>query len=124
MKLAIVLVFLFICSTHYAEAFENLALADLPDDIYKLCDCESDFNPNVRVLDTNGYYSYGILQFQLYTFINYGKKHGILPKELTENEARILIYNPHVQVAIAKEILKEPKGYRHWLNCAIKKGIA
>lgn len=85
--------------------------------------CESTNRPNIRIVDTNGYYSYGALQFQLGTFISYGKKYGILEKDITQDEARTLIFRADLQRAIATEMLKEVGGWRHWTNCAKKIGL-
>lgn len=90
----------------------------------RLAECESGGNPNIPpTLDTNGKHSYGLLQFQLPTFLDYGKHYGILPSNMTEKEALEVIYDSHLQVDIAEKILEEKGGWRHWHNCATKLGI-
>lgn len=94
-----------------------------PQDIWidSLIQCESQGRENITILDSNNKYSYGIMQFQLYTFLGFGKKYGILPMEFTEAEGRLLIHNTYVQKAIAKEMLNDGLSY-HWKNCARKIG--
>lgn len=87
-----------------------------------LSQCESGGRENITVLDSNNRYSYGILQFQLNTFIGYGKQYGILPQEFTRHESLLLIHNPFVQRAIAREMLSDGLSY-HWKNCAIRIGL-
>lgn len=70
--------------------------------IFALAKCESGGNINAKVLDTNGKYSYGLLQFQKATF-----------QKLCQGE----LTNPIDQIDCAVEILKEPQGWRHWYNC-------
>ena len=90
-----------------------------------LAEEESGTQDNIRVLDVNNKYSYGRLQFQLGTFMQYGKLYGILPDELTEAEGRLLIHNPKVQKAIARLMIEnglacKPVG---WYNSCKKLGI-
>ena len=78
--------------------------------------CESGNSPDKVILDTNGLYSYGLLQFQLKTFMSYGVKYGILPATITTQEARNLIMFPKIQKELAGRMLKDGFGY-HWANC-------
>jgi hypothetical protein len=71
----------------------------------------------------NGYSSRGILQFSPTTFLNKGKQFGFFPASFTLTDSSPLIWNPHLQKSIAKEMLKEKNGWRHWTNCILKKGI-
>ena len=77
--------------------------SDKDDWIEKLSMCESRGRSHITVLDSNNKYSYGELQFQLDTFMYFGKKYEILPDEFTRHESRLLIHNPNVQKAIAKK---------------------
>lgn len=70
---------------------------------------ESHGNRMVKVLDVNGKYSYGCLQFQEGTFRNYGLKYGLIsPKDQTEH----VIYDCELQKQIAKLMLAE--NYSNW----------
>jgi hypothetical protein len=97
--------------------FPIISLAQTQDEwIDSLSHCESGHKENITVLDTNNKYSYGLLQFQLATFMGFGKQYGILPLEFTNKEGLLLIHNPYVQKAIAREMLDDGL-QRHWLNC-------
>lgn len=73
-----------------------------------LIDCESMGSTTVRVLDTNGKYSHGLLQFQLSTWLSYGKEFGATKKN---------IYDGELQKIVARNMLD--KGlWRHWYNCS------
>lgn len=85
--------------------------------IDSLKSCESQNREDITILDTNKKYSYGGLQFQLGTFMGYGKLYGILPEEFTDKEGLLLIHNPFVQRAIARKMLDDGL-WKHWLNCA------
>ncbi len=82
----------------------------------RLATCESGNSPDKVILDTNGLKSYGLLQFQLKTFMSYGVKYGILPSNITADQARDLIMSPELQKELAREMLKNNLGY-HWKNC-------
>lgn len=96
-----------------------------PKDVWlgKLRYCESQNRDHITVMDTNNKYSYGGLQFQLETFMGFGKQYGILPKELTNEEGLLLIHNPYIQRGIALEMLNDNLSY-HWKNCRDKIGYA
>lgn len=83
--------------------------------------CESQDRDYITILDTNNKYSYGGLQFQFDTFYNFGKQYNILPDELTRKEALLLIHNPFIQKAIAREMLDDGL-WRNWKNCTLKIG--
>ena len=88
--------------------------------IEKLRQCESQGRDYITILDSNNKYSYGSLQFQLDTWLGFGKQYGFLPKEFTKAEAKLLIHNPHLQKAIAREMLDNGLDF-HWKNCRDKK---
>lgn len=80
----------------------------------RLIDCESGGKRDLKVLDTNGKYSYGTLQFQLATFNKYGEKYN-LPHDDIMSRGQ--------QIAIATQMLQERAGWRNWYNCATKVGM-
>lgn len=86
-----------------------------------LIQCESGGQATIKVVDSNGYFSYGILQYQLSTFKKYGEKYGFFG-ELSNDEARQLIFRADLQRAIATKMLQEEGGWRHWKNCSIQNG--
>ena len=90
--------------------------SDIQHKINLLIKCESG-GRNVTVMDTNGKYSAGILQFQLATFQGYRKKYGLDPDKKLWKDSEI-------QRDLAYRMLEEsPKNVRHWTNCAKAKGI-
>ena len=62
----------------------------------------------IRILDTNGKYSYGLLMFQMKTWLFYGKKFGA---------TRENIYDGELQRKVARKILDDG-GWRHWWTCS------
>ena len=91
----------------------------------KLIWCESQGNSqaiNYNDIWINGYPSKGILQFSPRTFLKKGIEYGLLPHELTWKETNILIWNENLQKEIARNMLEEPEGWRHWTNCSRKIG--
>lgn len=89
--------------------------------IDKLAMCESGGRTDIKILDSNNLYSYGVLQFQEDTFIRYTKKYNLLP-EAEESEYMNFIYDEDYQKRLANEILKEPKGIYNWFNCGVRLG--
>lgn len=90
--------------------------SEIPKIIKDLIQCESG-GKNNKIVDINGYYSYGILRFQLATFREYGEKYGLIEKGLTNERLRILIMDKDLQIKLTEKILKEPGGWKHWRNC-------
>ncbi len=78
-------------------------------------ECESMGSTTVRVLDTNGKYSYGFLQFQMATWLGYGKQFGATKEN---------IYDAELQKKVARYMLDNPKetgGWKNWYNCTTQK---
>jgi len=89
---------------------ETIDIEQILDD---LAMCESSNRSDLKIVDTNGYYSYGMYQFQKYTFIYFNEKYNIT--NLPTDEA---IMNPEIQRELAKWILLRNKnGWEHWYNC-------
>ena len=78
--------------------------------------CESSNREDVVIIDSNGYKSYGKYQFQLYTFMEFGKKYDFLPLDITEVQAREAIMDNELQEKIAFNMLKDGL-WKHWKNC-------
>lgn len=72
--------------------------------------CESKRDPDAAVVDTNGYWSRGILQFQLATWLTAGKKYGI-------ETSRENIFDQALQEEVATHMLDDG-GWGHWYHCA------
>lgn len=101
--------------------FPIISFAGVKEDwIEKLHKCENEWKVE-KVLDTNNKYSYGDLMFQFDTFYSFGQKYEILPMEMPKWEAKLLISNPYIQRAIAREMLDDGLDY-HWKNCRNKIG--
>lgn len=89
--------------------------------IDKLAFCESGNRSDIVILDTNGRYSYGCLQFQEATFRQYVARYNMLP-HATHDEVMNLIFNCDFQKKLAHKMLEENyKNWRHWYNCSTKK---
>jgi hypothetical protein len=69
----------------------------------KLAQKESEGRERIKILDTNGKYSYGCLQFQEWTFKSYGQKYGVL-KDPSSWENKI--YDCNVQKQLAKKMIQ------------------
>ena len=94
-------------------------VAGIEKAIITLSECESERTAKIKVLDINGKYSYGILQFQRQTLENYTKKYGLRDKITNED-----LYNPHLAYTTAKFMLTESsKNLYHWVNCAKLTGL-
>ena len=91
----------------YAAAEPLYEHADI---ITKLIRCESQ-GKNVKILDTNGYYSYGILQFQSSTWNGWSKASGIKGSPMVREDAMRM-----ADWAIDRGLLY------HW-SCAKKLGL-
>jgi len=65
---------------------------------------------HLKILDNNGKYSYGCLQFQAATFIQYGKLYGLIPDGLTNVEP--LIYSCSLQKELATDMIE--RNYLNW----------
>jgi len=74
------------------EHFEDTYL------LKRLVELESQYLKYPKIVDTNGYYSYSILHFQLYTFLEQAEKFGVIPEDTTLEDGRILIMNPELQL--------------------------
>lgn len=91
--------------------------------IEKLIWLESEGNERATVLDVNGRHSFGCLQFQTRTFLEFGEKFGVLSEQDKANADR-LIYNCKLQKQIARRILEDdPNGWEHWYTSVMKRGL-
>ncbi len=86
--------------------------------LYTLENCESRGREDIKILDSNKKYSYGVLQFQMDTFLREGKKYGLIEANLTSKEVleTKMIYDVDLQESIANRILLDG-GESHWHNC-------
>ena len=88
----------------------------MPDEkdlwIEQLAQCESSASSTIRILDTNGKYSHGLLMFQMKTWIDFGKKFGTTKEN---------IYDPDIQRTVARDML-DNGGQGHWWNCSRRIG--
>jgi hypothetical protein len=90
--------------------------------IEELAFCESSGRENIKILDTNGWYSHGCLQFQFPTFKQYCKRYGILPGA-TDEELLAKIGDCSIQKDLAYRIISEsPDNWAHWAVCSKKIG--
>ena len=101
----------FMFSTAHAE--ESKLDLKLFNEIVK---CESNFNPLAYNPSDGGSPSYGLLQFKISTFRNFGIIYGVFPEGTTLQEAKKYIWNPAYQGAIAMGMMSDGL-YSHWFNC-------
>ena len=59
---------------------------------------ESRYLEHDKILDVNGYYSYGLLHYQLYTFLEQAKLYKVIAEDTDLDTGRILIMNPELQL--------------------------
>ena len=74
------------------ESFESVYL------LKELAKYESRYMIYDKILDVNGYYSYGLLHMQLYTFLEQAKLYKVIDEDVDLEEGRILIMNPELQL--------------------------
>lgn len=85
----------------------------------KLAQCESGGRSEITILDVNSQLSFGLYQYQLPTFLRYGKQYNILPFNISTSDALLLIHSPTIQTAITKDMLAD--GLQGaWRNCVAK----
>lgn len=84
-----------------------------------LVEFESSGVYGVKVLDTNGKYSYGCLQFQMATFLGSAKRYNI-----DVGDAETTIFDCDLQKRIAREMLEnEPRAWRNWYTSIAVRGL-
>ena len=74
--------------------------------INALANCESNGSTTIKVIDTNGYYSYGKYQWQMRSWLKY--------KDIGATKDNIL--NEKVQDKVTKYVL-DNLGDLNWINC-------
>ncbi len=82
---------------------------------------ESHGRTHVKILDVNGKYSYGCLQFQEWTFRAFGEKYGLVkPGAVLEP----LIYDCELQKAIAKHMIQNDyKLWQSWYTSVVERDL-
>ena len=83
--------------------------------------CESRGIPNIKTLDSNSKYSYGAFQFQMATFLDYGKKYNLIPASTTPAQGKLLIFDYELQKKLATKMLEDSLE-SHWRVCYRKIG--
>lgn len=94
-----------------------------PIDVWleKLAYQESNHRAHIKVLDVNGKYSYGCLQFQEGTFRHYGMKYGLISQS-TPFES--VIYDCDLQKKLAKLMLEDNYyNWQAWYTSVKKMGV-
>lgn len=82
---------------------------------------------NYKRIDTNGYYSYACMQFQMHTFLHfYNLKNNTnleLYKNISLEEARNLISDCELQKDLATWMIKDnPNRWTHW-RTSVERGL-
>lgn len=88
--------------------------AQVPDPksewIESLIQCESQGSTTVKILDSDGYYSYGLGQFHLQTWLAFGKEFGTTKEN---------IYDGDLQRIVIRDMLDKGM-WKQWYNCGKK----
>ena len=99
----------------YAKKTENW--------INELVQKESEGRADIKILDSNGRYSYSCLQFQEQTFRFYVERYNLLPG-VEYAEVMNWIYDCEFQKLIALKMLEEDhNNYLHWRTSVLKRGL-
>lgn len=105
------------------SAGTTAALTPLDKWVNKLVYEESRGRSDLKILDHNGYYSYGCLQFQMPTFKAYVHRYDLLP-ESEDSELENMIYDCNFQKKLTKLMIQEdPGNWRHWYTSVADKGL-
>lgn len=93
--------------------FHELVIPPDPKEVWidKLHECEN-INNVPRILDTNGYYSYGAYMFQMKTWLSYGKEFGATRENISSST---------LQRKVVRSMLDDG-GQGHWYHCSKKLG--
>ena len=67
--------------------------------IIRLSACESGGDPNMKIVDSNDYWSRGILQFQYPTFRKFGIQYGFITSTTTYDEIVSDMFNPKMEIS-------------------------
>ena len=97
--------------------------------IQSIMQCESGGNPdsvNTNDKKITGYASYGLFQFQPYTFLSFAKKYKVLPQDANPpmKELVRLMKIPIYNQAVAHGMIKDGLTEQHWTNCYRKYKLA
>lgn len=105
----------------------NLPIPEVRDpqivaQIEELAMCESSGRENVKIVDTNGWYSHSCLQFQFPTFEQYVKRYNMLPDAEYEDLVN-MIGDCEFQKELAYKMISEsPDNWAHWEVCSRRLG--
>ncbi len=109
----------------YHEGINALEGQNEPLEAYldELAYCESRNTDDVKIVDSNGYYSYGRYQYQLATWNYYIDKYDLLP-HAEEAEYKNWIFDGDFQRLVTKTVLAaEPSAWRNWYTCGNAIGL-
>jgi len=97
-------------------------IADLKKWIQKLKMAESEGRNDIKILDNNGQYSYGCLQFQEPTFRGYGAAYGLIDKDLENIEDAIFDCQLQEKLVL-RMLLDDYDNWKHWKVTVRKIGM-
>lgn len=63
--------------------------------------------------------SFGLVQWKTESFWHYNQVYHLLP-DLQREEVVNIIYDPTIQIEMAKRVLEEPDGWKNWYVCLKK----
>ena len=92
--------------------------------IQKLIRRESNGDAQMKIIDSNGRYSYGCLQFQLETFKSYVIKYELLDAGSSDDFYRSKIFDCNLQKQLARWMIAEDyENWRHWWTSVRKTSL-
>lgn len=114
-------------STTFNQGFITDAVAPASSELDRWIDdlvqLESEGRTDLRIVDVNGYYSYGCLQFQKRTFEKYGLMYNVISASDLPNIKK-LIYDCDLQKKLAKLMIQDNYGnWKKWYTSVTKKGM-
>ena len=110
-------------NTASTTASTTLVYTNLDAWLDHLAEKESNNRERIKVLDVNGRYSYGCLQFQMATFKAYSTRYGLVDAT-TVTSWEELLYSCSLQKKVAKHmILEKNSNWRHWGYTVLRKGV-
>lgn len=78
--------------------------------VTELGQCESNGTAIIKHLDVDGYFSYGLVQFHMGTFLNFASKYQMT---VVKDD----IYNPNIQIELARHMLDDGL-QNQWYTCS------
>lgn len=116
----VVLLAVLCCTTSLPQDRDNRDNRDdsgLVQWVSRLVHLESRNNSFLKIVDKNGLFSYGCLQFQQITFVSQVRRHRLAPEPSSDSEIMKRVFDCDLQKDLAVRMIREDwRNYRHWWN--------